>query len=54
LLITLGLGPESAHEVSLNPCFCPKLRQVILSVGALTLKLTDLVIKLTDLIRMLI
>ena len=43
LLITLGLGPESAHVVSLNPCFCPKLRQVILSIGALTLKLTDVI-----------
>ena len=52
LLITLGLGPESAHEVSLNPCFCPKLRQVILSLGALNLKLTDLALKLTDLALM--
>jgi hypothetical protein len=41
-LITLGPGPEIAHEVSLNPCFRPKLRQVILSLGALALKLTDL------------
>src|SRR5829696_3630089 len=49
LLITLGLGPDSAHEVSLNPCFCPKLRQVILSLGALTLKLNDLALKLIDL-----
>jgi hypothetical protein len=48
LLITLGLGPESAYEVSLNPCFCPKLRQVILSLGALNLKLNDLALKLTD------
>ena len=54
MLITLGLGPESAHEVSLNLCFCPKLRQVILSLGALTLKLTDLALMLTDVIRMLI
>ena len=48
LLITLGLGPESAHEVSFNPCFCPKLRQVILSLGALNLKLIDLALKFTD------
>jgi hypothetical protein len=53
LLITLGLGPESAHEVSLNPCFCPKLRQVILSLGALTLKLNDPALKLTVLHLML-
>ena len=53
LLITLDLGPESAHEVSLNPCFRPKLRQAILSLGALNLNLTDLALMPNDLILML-